>query len=178
MKAYLGHIIWLIYVSPLWLIWAAMAVFVVFWGIAGLLGTGKFPKVWRGINIFCCVCSVAAILYVTVYDRSTKDRFLQLIPLHFIIEAQEQIEILRSMLMNAFLFVPLGLSLPFSINKKTAQTVKIALVAALVFSVCIEIVQYIFCFGRAETDDVLCNLFGTAIGCLSFILANNHLRKR
>lgn len=178
MKAYLGHILWSIYVSPLWLIWAAMAVLVVFWGIAGLLGTRKFPKVWRGINIFCCVCSIAAILYVTIVDRSTKDRFLQLIPLHFIIEAREHIEILRSMLMNAFLFVPLGLSLPFAINKKTAQTIKITLVSALVFSVCIEIVQYIFGFGRAETDDVLCNLFGTFVGCFSFILANINLQKR
>lgn len=168
MKAYLSHLLWTIYVSPLWYIWVAMAVLVVFWGLCGLLGTKKLPKIWRGINIFCFICSVAAVLYVTVYDRSTKERFLQLIPFHFIIEAQEHIEILRSMLMNVFLFVPFGLSLPFVINKKAGRTIKISIITALIFSVGIEIIQFSFGFGRAETDDVLSNVFGTFIGTLSY----------
>ena len=168
MKAFLGHVIWKIYVSPLWLIRVAMAALVVIWGLLGLLGTRKFPKLWRGVNIFCCVCSVLGILYVTLFKRSPHEQFLQLIPFHFIVEAKEHIEILRSMLMNVFLFVPLGLSLPFSVNGKLPRTVIFTLVSALIFSVCIEVVQYHFGLGRAETDDVLCNVFGTLIGCLAF----------
>lgn len=178
MKGFLGHIIWSIYVRPLWQIWAAMAVLVIVWGACGYIGKNRLPKIWRRINVFCCVCSAAAILFLTLYDRSVKEQFLQLVPFHFIVEAKEHIEILRSMLMNAFLFVPFGLSLPFAINKKTAKTVTITMITALVFSVCIEAAQYVFGLGRAETDDVLCNVFGTFIGGLSFFLANIDLQKK
>lgn len=155
-----------------------MAAFVIFWGLCGIAVTVKFPKLWRAVNIFCCGCSVFAILYVTLFDRSAGERFLQPVPFHFIIEAKEHIEILRSTLMNAFLFVPFGLSLPFAINKKTLRTIKITLVSALVFSVCIETAQYIFGFGRAETDDILCNAFGTFVGTIGFLFDSLFQKKR
>lgn len=35
---------------------------------------------------------------------------------------------------------------------------------ALLFSVCVETIQYIGGYGLAEVDDVICNTLGAAIG--------------
>ena len=40
----------------------------------------------------------------------------------------------------------------------------------VIISIGIEGLQYFFCFGRAETDDVICNTFGCALGVLANVV--------
>ena len=75
-------------------------------------------------------------------------------------------ELLRTLWMNILLFVPGGLLLsalwPDSWHKKAVLT--IVLLSAL--SVGIERTQFHYALGLAETDDVLCNTLGAALGGL------------
>lgn len=41
------------------------------------------------------------------------------------------------------------------------------IVLGFLMSVCIETIQYLFALGRTETDDVICNTFGCALGILA-----------
>lgn len=73
--------------------------------------------------------------------------------------------------MNIFLFVPLGLSLPYVLSIKHGKYVTIkSIVIGLLLSVIIECCQYCFCIGTCEVDDVIMNTFDIFIGSISFIL--------
>lgn len=84
-----------------------------------------------------------------------------------------QPEIYRSMLMNVFLFFPLGLSLPSVFRKESSvlKPILITVLFGLFLSVCIETIQYLLSIGLCETDDIICNTLGTAIGCCAHPLA-------
>lgn len=60
-------------------------------------------------------------------------------------------------LQNIAFFIPFGALLP-------VKNWKAVLITAIVFSVLIELVQYIGGFGLAELDDVICNTLGAMIG--------------
>ena len=116
-------------------------------------------------------------MYITLHHRLPGERELILMPFHSFVEARSQREMYREMLMNVFLFVPLGVTMPFALHKNSltvrSQRRKIILFTiafALILSVVIESIQFFFALGRAETDDVLCNTLGTALGTLSFLL--------
>ena len=74
------------------------------------------------------------------------------------------------MLMNVLLFFPFGLFLPYVFSERVKHPVRVTLCLALACSVTVEAMQYIFSLGRAETDDVMLNLIGTAFGSLSCML--------
>lgn len=70
-------------------------------------------------------------------------------------------------LKNILFFVPFGFWFP----KKTVRIPVFRerqwltiLMTGMLFSVCIEVTQYITCRGLCELDDVLCNGFGALIG--------------
>ena len=68
---------------------------------------------------------------------------------------------------NILFFIPFGLWFPKKAMKnsffKDKQWLTV-LIAGMVFSVFIEITQYITCRGLCELDDVLCNGLGALIG--------------
>ena len=72
--------------------------------------------------------------------------------------------------MNVFLFVPMGLALPFALPEKMPHKVLVSVLCAVILSTMVEILQYVFHLGRAETDDVICNTLGAAIGTFAFML--------
>jgi glycopeptide antibiotics resistance protein len=76
----------------------------------------------------------------------------------------------RAMLMNVFLFVPLGLALPFIFGGKTGKRILLTLLVGLLLSVTVEAIQCFVKLGMTETDDVICNTLGTAIGSCAFLL--------
>ena len=76
------------------------------------------------------------------------------------------------MLMKVFLFVPIGLSLPFALGKGRLS-VFLTVAAALIFSAGIEYMQYLYALGRCEVDDVIMNTLGALIGCLAHWLFRN-----
>ncbi len=170
-KSFLYDLQWVTYRLPLWSVWLIIAAAVVLWGLLGRIMTKKAPKVWRGINIAGLVCAAAAIAYLTLVHRGSEKQLLELMPFHSFIEAKQQREIYRTLTMNVFLFVPFGLTFPFVFPQKSpAKTVLLTVPTALVISVSIEILQYTLCLGKAETDDVLCNILGAAAGALAVLL--------
>ncbi len=62
--------------------------------------------------------------------------------------------------MNIFLFMPFGFLLPFVLKRDFFQT----LLLGFALSVCIEAVQFLFCLGFSEFDDVFHNTLGTGLG--------------
>ena len=145
---------------------------VVLWAVIMRAKPEKYDKPAKLINIVMFTISVLGIVYITLMRKGTQNREIYLVPLHNFIEAVGETDFYRSMLMNLFLFVPFGVFATFSLpgKMKTGRKILITVVAAVVFSAIIEAMQYIFCLGRCETDDVLCNALGALIGSAAYVL--------
>lgn len=74
---------------------------------------------------------------------------------------------IEDLLLNIILFVPFGFLLPFLWPKLNSW--KTTLIG-LLFSVCIEITQYIFQLGCCDIDDIINNTFGTFLGYILYRL--------
>ena len=133
---------------------------------------------WKTINILLTFGMLGIISVVTLESRSRNEYDVILIPFNFIKEAKIQPELYRSMLMNVFLFFPLGLSLPYALPEKWKQKALISIFFAMALSIGIEFLQYHFHLGRAETDDVICNTLGCAIGTLSYCMSEYFTRRK
>ena len=70
--------------------------------------------------------------------------------------------------MNILFFIPFGVLFP----RKNKGVIFLAVTSAL-FSVSIEILQFIFCLGVSEIDDVVANILGAIIGWLMYVLLKN-----
>ena len=73
---------------------------------------------------------------------------------------------------NILFFIPFGLWFPEGFKPPSVFKDKrwlLILSAGMLFSVIIEITQYITCRGLCETDDVLCNGLGSLLGYWLFI---------
>ena len=121
------------------------------------------------------ICIITAVIvYFTLFNRTVRvERSYRLIPFIHYFTSQSGIETLW---LNAFIFLPLGLSLPYILPEKIRHKATTTIMAALVFSTLIEAIQYIFALGLCETDDVIMNTLGAAIGTMSYI-ACTKLRK-
>lgn len=173
MKDFLYDLQWFTYRLPLWSVWCIIAAAVILWGLLGRIMTIKAPKLWRAINAVCLTAGCAAIAYLTLFHRGSAKQLVDLIPFHSFIEAKQQREIYRTLTMNVFLYVPFGLAFPFVFPcKSPKKTVLTTVLTALVVSVTIEILQYALCIGKAETDDMLCNVLGTLLGSAAFLFQN------
>lgn len=126
--------------------------------------------IWKFGNAMIFMGIFMIVVCLTIYTRSGGDSEVILIPFHSFVEAKTQPEMYRSMLMNVFLFFPIGLSLPNILPEKWKHPALIAIGFACIFSFCVEFLQYYYHLGRAEIDDVLCNTFGCAIGTLSYVI--------
>lgn len=161
-------VIWRIYVQPLSCVIVEIVLLLVLWGLIGSIIKSK--TCWKLLNVLLFVGSVWAILYVTVFTRSRAIKEPIWIPFYSFVEAKTQPERYRTMLMNIFLFQPVGLSAP-NIVIQRKHPVLITILFAMLFSMGIEIIQVFFCLGRCEVDDVIMNTVGAAIGsvgCLHF----------
>lgn len=165
----MGKLIWWIYVQPLKNIILTMLVLPIVWTALHQI-LRKHQLLWKAINIVTLIISLAAIIYLTLYHRGESEYDVILTPFHSFIEAQIQPELYRSMLMNVFLFEPLGLSLSGLLPKKW-YSLTIAVVVGMLFSIGIEAAQFYYGLGRCEVDDVIMNTLGCAIGTVPVILA-------
>lgn len=78
-------------------------------------------------------------------------------------------------LKNILFFVPFGFLYPEKVTLHSVFKDKrwlLILTTGILFSVFIEIIQYIFCLGLCETDDVLCNGLGGFLGYWLFKILN------
>lgn len=163
----IGAIRQYIYSRPLQqiILWICIAVFL--WGIVGFVLKNK---VWfRGLNRFLLLVFTLAVLYMTVFSRTRGVRELVMMPFYSFAEARNQPEMYRTMLMNVFMFLPVGLCLPFGFAEKTKRKGLKTILLAMIFSVIIELIQYLFALGRCETDDVIMNTLGAGVGSLSYL---------
>ena len=159
-----------IYKQDLLLLTIISVFFVVFWTKVSTVLSKDYANNWRWCNSVLLFLSGAIIVCETLLNRgATFD--IQLIPFHSFVEAQTQPELYRSLFMNILLFVPLGLSLPYVLSKKPCRrNVYITIGFSAVLSATVEFLQYYFHLGRCETDDVIANTLGTAVGTISYYL--------
>ena len=129
---------------------------------------------WRWGNLALVLLMTAAILYATLFSRAEGSTGLILTPFAFLTAARIQPEIYREMLMNVFLFFPLGLTLSNALPRKWHRWGRIILTTFIgcALSAGIEYAQYRYALGLAETDDVICNTLGAFIGATSLLIAH------
>lgn len=132
----------MIYVQPLTRIIFFIVLLVVVWSIVGNKADKK--KWWKLFSAAIFLCGFATIVFMTVYSREPEAHEVILTPFQSFVEAKENREMYRSMLMNVFLFVPLGLSLPNALPRRWHPAVNVCLTIILGFalSAAIEWCQY------------------------------------
>ena len=164
------------YHHPVWemLLWGVGLVLL--WTVLSII-LCRWPAVWKQINCFLFFAAFSFIVWRTVGNRSGGKREICLIPFYSFIAARSSSERYRSLVANILLFTPLGLTLPFCIKQ---HPIRYAILAASVFSVLIELIQFIFGLGLCEIDDVFFNTLGAACGTSAFLLLRclNHDNNR
>ena len=128
---------------------------------------------WRCGNLALMLLMTAAILYATSFSRAEGGTGLILTPFASLTAARQQPELYREMLMNVFLFFPLGLTFSNALPRKWHRWLRIILttLVSCALSVGIEYAQYRYALGMAEVDDVICNTLGAFIGSTSLLIA-------
>ena len=131
-------------------------------------------KRWAAINVVIFGLSTATILYATILTRSVGVSEAILTPFASLTAARIQPEIYREMLMNVFLFFPLGLTLSNALPRKWHRWGRIILTTLVgcALSAGIEYAQYRYALGMAEADDVICNTLGAFLGAASLLAAH------
>ena len=129
---------------------------------------------WSIINFSLFLGSLTFILFATILTRTPGDYKPILTPFATFTAALQQPELYREMLMNVFLFFPLGLTLSNALPRKWHRWGKIALTTLVgcALSAGIEYTQYRYALGMAEVDDVICNTLGAFIGSTSLLTAH------
>lgn len=161
-----------IYIQPPLRIIFLMAAVLVLWGCFA----AKFhmTRRWHRGSLSLSILMAIAILYTTILSRSEGNTGLVLTPFAALAAARQEPELYRAMLMNVFLFFPLGLTLPNALPRKWHRWLRIAIttLTGCALSAGIEYTQYRFALGMAETDDVICNTLGAFVGATSLLLAH------
>lgn len=132
-------------------------------------------KVRIAVNVILFCVSAAIILHTTLLSRTPGTYTAVLTPFAALAAARQQPELYREMLMNVFLFFPLGLTLSNALPRRWHHWLRIAALTTLtgcVLSAGVEYAQYRFALGMAETDDVICNTLGAFVGASSLLLAH------
>ena len=141
--------------------------------------------------VFCIYCF--GNLYATVLSRNVGyDAQVELMPFHTYFELFDIVESDRpignnaiavflkgtppivGLILNILLYYPLGYLLPMLFpNLKPKHVILIG----CLFSIATEAIQYILQMGWCETDDVIHNTLGTAIGVWVWHLQSKRLKK-
>ena len=159
-----------IYSRPLIIIILFMVLALAVWGGSPAHIAAKH---WQRGNLVLTGLMAGAILYATILTRSEGSTGLILIPFASLTAARVQPEFYREMLMNVFLFFPLGLTLSNALPRKWHRWGRIILTTLIgcALSAGIECAQYRYALGMAEVDDVICNTLGAFIGSTSLLIA-------
>ena len=176
-------IFWEIYRSPLRTILLYIFLLVLIWAICSFVisRSEKLAVAWRLFNTLLFVVGLFFMIRLTLMGRSVSSRGAELVPFRSLIDARVQPELYREKLMNVFLYVPLGLTIPYLVetvkklrckagreDASCMRIIKISMLTLAAISIAVEIMQWIFRLGLAETDDVLTNTLGGLIGVLAY----------
>ena len=163
-----------LYAWPLGRVTAIILFLVAVWTCITCITAGntKYKALWSWTNRLLFLFSISAILYLTVWVRTPSAVQPPVLrPFYSFAAAREQPELYREMLMNLFLFVPLGLSMPVALPEKMRYKPGLTILTVIALSCVVEYTQYRFGFGLAETDDVIMNKLGAAIGSSAQIIS-------
>ena len=83
---------------------------------------------------------------------------------------------LRQLLINFVMLMPVGFLLPVVIKAKHKYLITMAL--SLLLTVFIETMQLITKCGSFEVDDIINNFVGAVLGMLIYMMLNNIIQKR
>lgn len=160
-----------IYAIPLHMVIFLMLALLIVWAMLFLHQNQRKRSI---INAVLCSITALTILYATILTRSAGVPEAILTPFASLTAARIQPEIYREMLMNVFLFFPLGLTLSNALPRKWHRWLRIILTTLIgcILSAGIEYVQYRCALGLAETDDVICNTLGAFLGAASLLAAH------
>lgn len=160
-----------IYALPLWTVTFLMLALLIVWAMLSLHKNQRKRSI---INAVLCPITVLIILYATVLTRTPGSYELILTLFATFTAALQQPELYREMLMNIFLFFPLGLTLSNALPQKWHRWLRIALTTLIgcILSAGIEYAQYRYALGMAEVDDVICNTMGAFIGSTPLLIAH------
>lgn len=133
---------------------------------------GERRRVLLNTALACAAAFI--ILYATILTRSAGVPEVILTPFASLTAARQQPELYREMLMNVFLFFPLGLTLSNALPRKWHRWLRIILTTLVgcILSAGIEYAQYRYALGMAEVDDVICNTLGAFLGAASLLAAH------
>ena len=159
------------YAMPLPMVAVLMLVFLLSWTVLCQHFKGQI-RTFSNVILACAATLI--ILYTTLFSRTPGTYAAVLTPFAALAAARQQPELYREMLMNVFLFFPLGLTLSNALPRTWHRWLRIALttLTGCALSAGIEYAQYRFSLGMAETDDVICNTLGAFIGATSLLLSH------
>lgn len=127
----------------------------------------KHPTPYRVVACILLIASIGFILYVTLLTREPapyKQRIFTPFHSYFELIFNHQKGWLSQNLLNMLLFMPLGASCFCITDRNNRSKFKIAVIAGFLLSCFVEITQYFTKLGFFETDDIINNIIGTAIG--------------
>lgn len=159
-----------IYAIPLHMVIFLMLALLIVWAMLSLHQNQRKRSI---INAVLCSITALTILYATILTRTPGNYEDILTPFATFAAARQQPELYREMLMNVFLFFPLGLTLSNALPRRWHRWGRIALTTLVgcALSAGIEYTQYRYALGMAETDDVICNTLGAFLGAASLLAA-------
>ena len=160
-----------IYAIPLHMVIFLMLALLIVWAMLSLHQNQRKRSI---INAVLCFITALIILYATILTRTPGVPAVILAPFAALAAARIQPEIYREMLMNVFLFFPLGLTLSNALPRKWHRWGRIIFTTLIgcILSAGIEYAQYCCALGMAEVDDVICNTLGAFIGSTSLLIAH------
>ena len=132
--------------------------------------TNRRWNMWIWLNRIVFVCIIIFIVKCTLIRLGGK-RQLSLIPFYSFTYPRFS-DRYNTIVANMLLFLPIGLSMPFALSDikiLRVKPIKHTIIAACLFSIGIELSQYIFSLGLCETDDVIFNTLGAAGGACAFL---------
>ena len=110
---------------------------------------------------------IGLVIYLTLFSRNTTEHQISFMPkvwkMFSVSWAGHGQYIFVELINNVLLFIPFGYLLRSSfVSIKNWQVVLLG----FFFSLCIELLQYLFSVGVSEIDDLINNTLGTIVGCL------------
>ena len=169
----MGQIYVKVYCLPIGVTMAAVLMLALAWCVLWPWAQKRPPAVQRRSRCLLAALLVlwlAVILHMTVFSRTPGMPEAELMPLHqlWMYFHGGTKELLRTMWMNVLLFVPGGLLLTALWPQKWQAGCRLldTVVVLTAVSVAVEWCQFHGGLGVAETDDVLCNGLGAAIGAI------------
>ena len=138
----------------------------------------KFNKVQCGAAILLSLY-IVVLLYFTVVGRYSHEEYEYQINFftsyRWLFNSNGE-QVLRQLLINFVMLMPVGFLLPVVINAKHKFLFTMAL--SLLLTVFIETMQLITKCGSFEIDDIINNFVGAVIGMLIYMLLNKIIQNR